>query len=185
MKGFLPILIATLVTLPVSGFGLAGCTRDRSNSVAPSSTISSAEGTSIPLVLPNLADVELTKGGSKSGRVTAITDKQLTLEASGKADAISLNEIKRVAFSQDAPLPRGSTSRRLRGEAETWRVKPLTALQIKDSSQGLAEVALSFVVKEKQPSSDPLGEPRSYQVEEIWFDANAPGTMKLKVKGIE
>jgi hypothetical protein len=183
MKGFLPILIVTLVTLPVSGFGLAGCTNDRSNSVAPSPTKSPAEEEPIPLVLPNLADVELTKGGSKSGRVTAITDKQLTLEASGEADSIAIKDIKQVKFRQEAPLPRGSEPQ-LRNQSETWRVMPLTAFQLKDGSKGLAEVAQSSVVKEKQPPPDSLGEPTSYVVEEISFDANSPGTMRLKVTGV-
>jgi len=181
MKGFFPILIVTLL---VSGFGLAGCSNNKPNGVASSPTTSPAEEAPIPVVLPTLADVELTKGGSKSGRVTAITDKALTLEASGEADAIAIEEIKRVKFSQEAPLPRGSAPR-LRGEAEIWRVTPLTAFQIKDSSQGLAEVALSAVVKEKQSPPDPLGEPSSYEVQEMWFDGNSPGMMKLKVRGIE
>ncbi|MEQ8467024.1 hypothetical protein [Coleofasciculus sp. E1-EBD-02] len=152
-----------------------------------SPTTSPAEEAPIPVVLPTLADVELTTGGSKSGRVTAITDKALTLEASGEADSIAIKEIKRVKFSQEAPLPRGSVPRLrgLRGEAEIWRVTPLTALQIKDSSEGLAEVALSAVVKEKQSPPDPLGEPSSYEVKEMLFDANSPGMIRLKVEGIE
>jgi hypothetical protein len=181
MKGFFPILIVTLL---VSGFGLAGCSDDKPNGVVSSSTTSPAEEAPIPVVLPTLADVELTTGGSKSGRVTAITDKALTLEASGEADAIAIEEIKRVEFSQEAPLPRGSVPR-LRGEAEIWRVTPLKALQIKDSSQGVAEVALSSVVKEKQSPPDPLGRPSSYEINEMWFDDQDSKTMWIEVIPIE
>ncbi|NES19264.1 MAG: hypothetical protein F6K41_10125 [Symploca sp. SIO3E6] len=180
MKGFLPIVIITLL---VSGFGLVGCRNDQPTGVTPSPTTSPAEEEPIPMVLPTLADVELTEGGSKSGRVTAITNKELTIEASGETDSIAIKEIKRVKFSQKAPLPRGSAPQ-LRGEVEIWRVTPLTALQIKDSSQGLAEVPLSAVKKKESPP-DPLGEPSSYEVKEMWFDANSPGTMRLKVEGID
>lgn len=174
-----------IVTLLATGMGLAGCT-NTSKRVATSPTTSSAENTSIPVipvVLPTLADVELTKGEPKSGRVTKITDKELSIELSGQAEAIAIKDIKRVKFKQEAPLPRGSNPR-LRSDSEVWRVMPMTDFQIKDSSKGLAEVQQSAVVKEKQPPSDFLGEPSSYEVNEIWFDSNSPGTMRLKVKGI-
>ncbi|MEW6496363.1 MAG: hypothetical protein AB1589_28145 [Cyanobacteriota bacterium] len=171
-----------IVTLLATGMGLAGCT-NTSKRVATSPTTSSAENTSISVVLPTLADVELTKGEPKSGRVTKITDKELSIELSAQAEAIAIKDIKRVKFKQEAPLPRGSNPR-LRSDSEVWRVMPMTDFQIKDSSKGLAEVQQSAVVKEKQPPSDFLGEPSSYEVNEMWFDSNSPGTMRLKVKGI-
>lgn len=174
-----------IVTLLATGMGLAGCT-NTSKRVATSPTTSSAENRSIPVipvVLPTLADVELTKGEPKSGRVTKITDKELSIELSGQAEAIAIKDIKRVKFKQEAPLPRGSNPR-LRSDSEVWRVMPMTDFQIKDSRKGLAEVQQSAVLKEKQPPSDFLGEPSSYEVNEIWFDSNSPGTMRLKVKGI-
>jgi hypothetical protein len=179
MKGFFYVLVVTLLA---SVIGLAGCT-NTSKGVAPSSTTSSAENKPISVVLPTLAEVELIKGEPKSGRVTKITDKQLTLELSGKADSIAIKNIKRVRFRQEAKSLENPKSPALRSDSEIWRVTPLMAFQIKDSSKGQAEVSPTSVVKEKQSPPDPLGEASSYQVKEMWFDSKSPGTMRLKVTG--
>lgn len=178
MKELQQVLIVTII---ISVIGLTGCT-NKSKSVAPSMTTSTAENVPIPVILPSMADIELSKGGSKSGQITAITDKQLTIELSGRADSIALKNIKQVKFREQAPLSRGSDPV-IRSLPEIWLVTPLTAFQIKDSSKGHVEVLQKSVKKEVHSPTDPLGEPSSYVVKEMWFDSNSPGTMRLKVTG--
>lgn len=178
MKGLAKILLYILF----SSVLLPGCSSKSLNSNL-SSTVSTVKNTSIALSLPGIADVELSKGGSKSGRITAINDKNIKLEFSGQDDLIPVTDIKQIKFSQDSEFPEASETR-LRNEPEIWRVKPLTDFQIKDSSKGEAEVVQKSIVKEKQPPPDPLGKPSTYQVKEMWFDSNS-SHMKLKVVGID
>ena len=160
----------------------SGCSNKPSSSNI-SSTVSTKKNTSIALSLPGIADVELTKGGSKSGRVTAINDKKIKLEFSGQDDLIAISDIKEIKFSLDSELPEAQETR-LRNEPEIWRIKPLTDFQVKDSSKGEAEVSQKSIVKEKQPPPDPLGQPSTYQVKEMWFGSNS-SHMKVKVVGID
>lgn len=169
------ILFSSILLLP-------GCS-SKSSSSNISSRASSVQNTSITLSLPGIADVELTKGGSKSGRITAINNKNIKLEFSGQDDLIAVSDIKQVKFSQDSKLLEASETR-LRSEPEIWRIKPLTDFQIKDSSKGEAEVLQKSIVKEKQPPPNPFGQPSTYQVKEMWFDSNS-SHMKLMVVGID
>lgn len=178
MKGLANILLYLLFS---SVLLLPGCS-NKPSSTNISSTASTVQNTSITLSLPGMADVELTKGGSKSGRITAINNNNIKLEFSGQDDLIAVRDIKQIKFSQDSTLPEAHETR-LRNEPEIWRIKPLTDFQIKDSNKGEAEVLQKSIVKEKQPPPNPLGKPSSYQVKEMWFDSNS-NNMKLKVVGI-
>jgi hypothetical protein len=173
---------ARIVLALASIIGLPACSTNQASdgTAVQSRGINEA----ITVSIPSQATVELAKGDKKTGRLTAITEHQLTITLSGQPDTIAINNIKGVKFQQEASLPKAS-ERTIRGESEVWRVEPLTAFKIKDKDAGnaQAEIASTSIVKEKA-ASDP-SKPSSYQLKEIFLDSSSPKVMKLTVVGVD
>ncbi len=173
----------------VSIIGLPACSTNQATTDGTSVQSRGADG-AITVRIPRQATVELLAKGDKkedrkedrkTGRLTDLNEQKLTLTLSGQAIPIDIKDIKGVKFQQEASLPQ-ARDLTIRGEAEVWRVEPLTALKIKDASSGQAQILPGTFTKENKVAY-PTGKPSSYQLKEMQFDPNFPNTMRLIVAG--
>lgn len=77
MKLFFRLISISILAIPVSIVGCASQKPPVVKKISPPS--SQPPATAISLTFPNLADVELKTGASKTGKVTQLTDKQLEI----------------------------------------------------------------------------------------------------------
>lgn len=176
MKLFFRLLSISIL----AAASIAGCANQKPPVVKIPPPPSQQPATVISLTFPTLADVELTTGKSKTGKVTKLTDKQLEIELNGTTDKVILTEIKKVKFKPKLDQPKG-TETRIRSDAETWELSPPNILHIKD---GKGEVPVQAIASQQKPGADALGKPDSYQVIEMEFEPTTPMKIKLTVKPI-
>jgi len=140
------------------------------------------QAVALPVALPDLADIYLKGGESRSGRVIGIDAKGQTLliQRSGSAPAsISLSKIEKVAFRNAAVAYRSDGRQIIRGERQrptgkpvNWNGIPLDTFSIKDPNQGQAEVKLGppVVTPERLSGIQSVAKDRQYVVDQIQFD---------------
>lgn len=190
MKGCFSVLIVTLLA---SLIGLAGCTNNKSITVATSLTTLFAEDAPVPVVLPTLADVVIKGGASKSGRLTEIDGKgqRIKMELSGVSNWIAIAQIKKITFKPDAAIY-SNGKLVIRGEdkpsaskQKTWAGIPLSDFQLQNPNTGEAKVTLksSAVDKAKLPGIQAVAKDSLFVVEEIQFEP--PGKMTLNVTTVD
>lgn len=78
------------------------------------------------------------KGGSRSGRLTAIDSQkqQLTITQGGKSQSIAIYQIEKVKFLQRDPTVSGENELPpIRGEQRTWTGILLSNIKIKDAKK--------------------------------------------------
>lgn len=136
----------------------------------------------IAVALPELAEVILKGGESRSGRIIGIDaqGQALSIQRSGKTATILLSQIQRIIFKNAALAYRTNGRQIIRGErnpttgkAVTWSGIPLNTFILKNPTQGQA------VVKLKPPVVSPaqlrgiqsVARNRQYVVDEIQFNS--------------
>ncbi|MBP5971459.1 hypothetical protein HW132_01590 [Brasilonema sp. CT11] len=149
------------------------------------------EPVAVSVALPELADVSLKGGESRSGRVTAIdpSGQTLSMQRSGKTLSIPLKQVDKVVFRNGATVYRSNGHQIIRGERDrpqgqqvTWNGLPLSTITIKNASQGLAVVNLEppVVSPERLLGIKSVARDRQYVVDEMQFDLQQK-TMSIRV----
>ncbi|ARV59149.1 hypothetical protein BZZ01_11310 [Nostocales cyanobacterium HT-58-2] len=140
-----------------------------------------AEPLTVSVALPELADVLLKGGESRSGRVTAIepSGQTLSIQRSGKTLSIPLKDVEKVVFRNGATVYRSNGPPTIRGERDRpqaqqviWSGLPLSNFTIKNANQGLAVVNLGLpvVTPERLRGVQAVAKDRQYVVDEMQFN---------------
>ncbi|BAY29516.1 hypothetical protein NIES2107_13590 [Nostoc carneum NIES-2107] len=140
-----------------------------------------SESIALPIALPEMAVINLKKGGSQSGQVIGIDTQgqKLTIQRNKKTYLISLNQIEKVAFRNSAKAYRTDGRIIIRGERQrytakvmTWSGLPLDTLRIKNPVQGQAEVKLGppVVSSDLLSGIQSVAKDRQYVVDQIQFN---------------
>jgi hypothetical protein len=141
-----------------------------------------AEPVAVSVALPELADVSLKGGESRSGRVTAIdpSGQTLSMQRSDKTLSIPLKQVEKVVFRKNARayISNGSVMRirgerdRPRGQQVLWNGLPLSTFIIKNANQGQAVVNLQppVVSPERLLGIRSVARDRQYVLDEMQFN---------------
>ncbi|NMG11744.1 hypothetical protein [Brasilonema sp. UFV-L1] len=135
----------------------------------------------VSVALPELADVSLKGGESRSGRVTAIdpSGQTLSMQRSDKTLSIPLKQVEKVVFRNSATVYRSNGQQIIRGERDrpkgqqvTWNALPFTTFTIKNANQGQAVVNLEppVVSPERLLGIQSVARDRQYVVDEMQFN---------------
>ena len=171
------IKIITLASLTV-GLGLYCVPKNGLSLPSPEIKSTRAQNTSIPVSLPNDANVTLKRGGLGQGKMTGFDQQTITLEKSRREPRkIAITDIQKVGFSGEATLIHKQGSIRVRGgnnnsnqnNRETWQ-EPLTNFKIVNAKNGKAEVILSQVSKAKLRGIIDVSQTNTYVVDELSFN---------------
>ncbi|WYL94139.1 MAG: hypothetical protein HEQ35_09970 [Gloeotrichia echinulata IR180] len=137
----------------------------------------------VPVALPDLADIFLKGGGSSSGRVIGIDVKgqKLSIQRQGSSTSyiIPLSKIEKVVFKNAAKAYRTDGRQIIRGDRQRLTVKPdnwngipLDTFNIINPQQGQAQVKLGppVVTSAKLSGILSVAKDRQYVVEQIQFN---------------
>lgn len=189
MNGLLRIL--GVLALLTAMTGLAGCgsqTPIPSNS--PSGTGVQEVQQTIKVLLPDKAEVTLKDGKSKSGRLTALSQKQIQITpGGGSAVSIPIDKIKdkKVTFKGQVKFVSKGVLK-IRGEDKTkpvldnWQGIPLSDFKLQNLDT--AEVKITSLDKTKQKGIQQVAANSGFRLEEMQLDS-AGGKMTLKVTAFD
>ena len=141
-----------------------------------------ADELDLAVALPELAEVILKGGDSRSGRVIGIDaqGQALSIQRNGKTATIPLSRIQKVVFKNGALVYRSNGRQIIRGERDrptgklvTWSGIPLNTFTVKDSTQGQAVVKLKppVVSTAQLRGIQSVARNRQYVVNEIQFNS--------------
>ncbi|WGV26996.1 hypothetical protein [Halotia branconii] len=136
----------------------------------------------LAVALPELAEVILKGGESKSGRIIGIDvqGQALSIQRSDKTATIDLSQIQKVVFKDGALVYRSNGRQIIRGERDrptgklvTWSGIPLNTFTVKNSTPGQAVVKLKppVVSKAQLRGIQSVAKNRQYVVDEIQFNS--------------
>jgi hypothetical protein len=190
MKVFFKVLVFTLLPSATGLVGSASQPPSHHNSLAQAQNVL-GQNSPIPVFLPNKAEVTLKKGGSMSGKLTAIAPQaqQIKLELSGESAMVAIADIEKVVFEGEVILGCGNSNCQIviRGDGDeastnnnqkTWR-EPLTNFRVIDPSKGKAQIQLTSLPKLELQGIRAVAASSSYVVEEIQFDSSEMITLKV------
>lgn len=109
-----------------------------------------SEALTVPLVIPTLANINLTDRRLLTAQVVAIDAQrqELRLQGSSGNVTVSLNRVEQLVSRTDAPVFVGGKpvirGERSEGAKYTWN-EPINAISIKDPVKGQAEARLSNI----------------------------------------
>lgn len=181
MKDFFKILVVALVATAPQ---LAGDTHVATSQNVPTGNFLTAQvkadEASVPVALPDLADVFFKGGESWSGRVTAIDSQtqKLSIQRNG-ITSIPLSQVEKVVFRESGLVYKASGQPVIRGDGTvpaakqaTWSGVPLTAFRVQDPMRGQAEVRLGppVVSRLRLQGIVSVAKDRTYVVDEMQFD---------------
>jgi ribosome maturation factor RimP len=185
MKRLLKIL--GVVALLTAMTGLAGCssqTPGTSNN-QPRTEVQKDKPT-VAVLLPDIAQITLKNGQSKSGRLTALTQKQIQITPGGGSPvSIPIDQIKdkKVTFKGQVKFVSNGVLK-IRGEDKTkpvldsWQGIPLSDFKLQNPET--AEVKITSLNKTKQKGIEQVAANSRFRLEEMQLDS-AGGKMTLKV----
>lgn len=151
----------------------------------PSTDLETAEPQLITVTLPEPVTVELLDGVSHTGELSAFGLHHLTIEASGVAQILSIDEVAKVVFSEDVWIenPDGTRQQtRIRGLTQTLENISPAALVIQPSNQ-TGILNLTDVLSSKEYSKLTGNFDRVYVLKALLFDGS--GKMEAKVASIK
>lgn len=197
MNGLLKIL--GVLALLTAMTGLAGCgSQTPTTSNNPAGTEVQKVQQTIEVLLPDIAEVTLKDGKSKSGRLTALSQKQIQITpGGGSAVSIPIDQIKdqKVTFKgQDKFKSKGQLKFRsngvlkIRGEDKTkpvldnWERIPLSDFKLQNLDT--AEVKITSLDKTKQKGIQQVAANSGFRLEQMQLDS-AGGKMTLKVTAFD
>jgi hypothetical protein len=131
--------------------------------------------------IPPLADVQLKDGSSITGRVKALTTKNISVEFGGASEVVPIETVSKIIFRSDKPTVRGSSTLVIRGAklapntsgSRVWQNIPRNGFRFKDPLKGLVEVNLSTVLKPSEfRGVKAVAQTSPYIIDEITFTAN-------------
>lgn len=189
MNGLLKIL--AVVALLTAMTGLAGCSSQapRTSNNPPGTEVQKDKPT-IAVLLPDKAEMTLKNGQSKSGRLTALTQKQIQITpGGGSAVSIPIDQIKdkKVTFKGQVKLVSNGVLK-IRGEDKTkpvldnWEEIPLSDFNLQNPD--MAEVKITSLDKTKQKGIQQVAANSRFRLEEMQLDS-AGGKMALKVTAFD
>jgi len=185
MNGLLKIL--GVLALLTAMTGLAGCSSQTpTTSNSPSGTEVQKVQQTIEVLLPDKAEMTLKNGQSKSGRLTALTQKQIQITpGGGSAVSIPIDQIKdkKVTFKGQVKFVSNGVLK-IRGEDKTkpvldnWEEIPLSDFKVQNPDT--AEVKITSLDKTKQKGIQQVAANSGFRLEQMQLDS-AGGKMTLKV----
>ncbi len=185
MNGLLKIL--GVLALLTAMTGLAGCgSQTPTTSNNPSGTGVQKVQQTIEVLLPDIAEVTLKNGQSKSGRLMALTQKQIQITpGGGSAVSIPIDQIKdkKVTFKGQVKYV-SNGALKIRGQdktkpvLDTWQEIPLSDFKLQNPET--AEVKITSLDKTKQKGIQQVAANSGFRLEEMQLDS-AAGKMTLKV----
>jgi len=188
MKGLLKIL--GVVALLTAMTGLAGCgSQTPRNLDNPPPTEVHKDNPTIAVLLPDIAQVTLKNGQSKSGRLTALTQKQIQITPGGGSPvSIPIDQIKdkKVTFKGQVKFESNGKIK-IRGEDKTkpvldnWQGIPLSDFKVQNDR---AEVKITSLNKTKQKGIQGVAANSRFRLEEMQLDS-AGGKVTLKVTAFD
>ena len=181
--------ILGVVALLTAMTGLAGC-----GSQTPG-TSNNQPGTevqkdTIAVLLPDIAQLTLKNGQSKSGRLTALTQKQIQITPGGGSPvSIPIDQIKdkKVTFKGQVKYV-SNGGLKIRGEdktkpvLDTWQGIPLSDFQLQNLDT--AEVKITSLNKTKQKGIEQVAANSGFRLEQIQLESIG-GKMTLKVTAFD
>jgi len=189
MNGLLKIL--GVLALLTAMTGLAGCSSQApTTSNNPSGTEVQKVQQTIEVLLPDKAEMTLKNGQSKSGRLTALTQKQIEITpAGGSSVSIPLDQIKdkKVTFNGEVKLF-SNREPKVRGPAQTkpvldsWEEIPLSDFKLQNLDR--AEVKITSLDKTQQKGIQQVAANSGFRLEQMQLDS-AGGKMTLKVTAFD
>lgn len=189
MNGLLKIL--GVLALLTAMTGLAGCgSQTPTTSNSPSGTEVQEVQQTIEVLLPDKAEMTLKNGQSKSGRLTALTQKQIQITPGGGSSvSIPLDQIKdkKVTFKGEVKLVSNGVLK-IRGEDKTkpvldsWERIPLSDFKLPNPD--MAEVKITSLDKIKQKNIQQVAANSGFRLEQMQLDS-AGGKMTLKVTAFD
>jgi|GEM_PF-3502152 ribosome maturation factor RimP len=184
MNGLLKIL--GVLALLTAMTGLAGCgSQTPTTSNNPPDTEVQKDKPTIAVLLPDKAEMTLKNGQSKSGRLTALTQKQIQITpGGGSAVSIPIDQIKdkKVTFKGEVKYVSNGVLK-IRGEdktkpvLDTWSEIPLSDFKLQNPET--AEVKITSLNKTKQKGIQQVAANSGFRLEEMQLDS-AGGKMTLK-----
>lgn len=189
MNGLLKIL--AVVPLLTAMSGLAGCTSQtpRTSNNPPGTEVQKDKPT-IAVLLPDIAQVTLKDGQSKSGRLTALTQKQIQITPGGGSPvSIPLDQIKdkKVTFKGQVQFVSNGVLK-IRGEdktkpvLETWQEIPLSDFKLQNPQT--VEVKITSLNKTKQKGMQQVAANSRFRLEQMQLDS-AAGKMTIEVTAFD
>jgi hypothetical protein len=189
MNGLLKIL--AVVALLTAMTGLAGCgSQTPKTPDNPPRTEDQKDKPTVAVLLPDIAQITLKNGQSKSGRLTALTQKQIQITpGGGSAVLIALDQIKdkKVTFKGQVKFFSNGVLK-IRGEDKTkpvldnWQGIPLSDFKLKNPET--AEVKITSLNKTKQKGIQGVAANSRFRLEEMQLDS-AGGKVTLKVTAFD
>lgn len=184
MKVFLRISGAALLVAMTGLAGCAGKTTGNSNNRV------SVDNATIPVLLPDLAEVTLKGGQSKSGRLSAFDNKKIVITPGGGSPvSILIDQVKdkKVTFKGQVRY-RSDGKVVIRGEDNTkpapdsWRGIPLSDFKLQDADT--AEVKITSLEKTKQKGIQQVAVNSRFKVDEMQLEP-VSGKITLKVTAFD
>lgn len=189
MNGLLKIL--GVLALLTAMTGLAGCGSQTPTTLNnPSGTEVQKDKPTIAVLLPDIVEMTLKDGKSKSGRLTALTQKQIQITpGGGSAVSIPIDQIKdkKVTFKGQVKFVSKGVLK-IRGKDKTkpvldnWERIPLSDFQLQNLDT--AEVKITSLNKTKQKGIQQVAANSGFRLEEMQLDS-AGGKMTLKVTAFD
>jgi len=171
--------------------GLAGCgSQTPTTSNNPPDTEVQKDKPTIAVLLPDKAEMTLKNGQSKSGRLTALTQKQIQITpGGGSAVSIPIDQIKdkKVTFKGQVKYV-SNGALKIRGQdktkpvLDTWPEIPLSDFKLQNPET--AEVKITSLNKTKQKGIQQVAANSGFRLEEMQLDS-AAGKMTLKVTAFD
>ncbi|AFZ06570.1 hypothetical protein Osc7112_2101 [Oscillatoria nigro-viridis PCC 7112] len=189
MNGLLKIL--GVLALLTAMTGLAGCGSQPpkdSNNQTRKEVLNNQQ--TVAVLLPDIAQVTLKDGKSKSGRLTALTQKQIEITPGGGSSvSIPIDKIKdkKVTFEGQVKFVSNGVLK-IRGEDKTkpvldnWERIPLSDFKLQNPDT--AEVKITSLDKTKQKGIQQVAANSGFRLEEMQLDS-AGGKMTLKVTAFD
>lgn len=180
LKGLFVAVLATVTALAANFQAVTGQNVEKKKILLTQAQVQ-VQPVAVSVALPELAEVLLKGGESRSGRVTAIepSGQTLSMQRSGKTFTIPLKQVEKVVFRNGATVYRSNGQQIIRGERDrpkgqpvNWNNLPLGTFTIKNATQGLAVVNLvpPVVSPEWLRGIESVAKDRQYVVDEMQFN---------------
>ncbi len=141
----------------------------------------------LPVAVGDNATVRLTRGGSRSGQLTALTPTTLTLFSAGQSQTLGIAEVQRLELRGQVAIanPEGRvTLIRIRGVSQRIPDVPVTALTW-SGRPSLASLNLQGVLSQAEFNRLTADPSLVYALTQMEFEAANRTTMDVRVKALK
>jgi len=141
----------------------------------------------LPVAVGDNATVRLTRGGSRSGQLTALTPTSLTLANAGQSQTLGISEVQRLELRGQVAIanPDGRvTPIRIRGVSQLIPNVPVTALTW-SGRPSLASLNLQGVLSQAEFNHLTADPSLVYALTQMEFESVNRTTMNVRVKALK